>query len=143
MRADGLTYGKTWSVEFFEQELRCAAATPEFQFAMIPIQAAIEWEDGYYLKSSENGRRYSIPQPMGFLDESNRLKHRALRDTRRSYLLLDNTLNNPAAMLAEADRKKMETRRDQASVRMALLTRSRSVEKVVLGAAPKLLAQKS
>lgn len=139
MRASGFTYGASWSAKFFESELRMSKDTAQFAFEMMALKEAIEKEDGFYLRSSENGLMYDIPTAFGHEDISTRLERGIRRDAVRVINLRSATLANPDATLSQSERCKMEGNLAKAATRLILISRSSAIEKIIRKSSPKLL----
>lgn len=142
MRNDGLDYEKSWPVEFFEQRFRTTRDTQQFTFEMLELRQELEREDGYYFRSSENGRLYSIPPAAAHEDIARMFESKMSRYARRSVSLRYATLDNEKADLTDRDRAKLEQGAERASVRLALMSRVKSVERELRKHCPQLLAGK-
>lgn len=139
MRTDGLDYLKSWPTEFFEKALRSNRNTPQFVFEMLGLRQELEEEDGYYLRSSENGKLYSIPSAADHEEVAVTFEQKLKRYARRSIALRNSTLTNEKAILTDEERRRMQHSLERASIRLALLSRQQSVENSLRQHAPKLL----
>lgn len=142
IREAGLTYGKTWQSDFFEKELRCDRDSKEFAFAMMAIRQEVERDDGFYIKSEENGARWSIVAAPDHESVAQTFDTKVRRYAVRSINLRSATLMNPEANLTEDERRKMEHNLEKASLRLILMSRAQSVANVVSEHAPSLLEKK-
>ena len=141
MREQGMSYGSQWKVEFFEQHLRCPKDNNAFQFAMLALRDALEKEDGYYLRQTENGLIWEIPTAIGHEETAQTFDSRLRRYAVRSINLRSATLTNPQAQLSEDERRRMESNLEKAAMRLCLISRQQSILKVVNQYAPALLAK--
>lgn len=142
LREDGLAYGKTWTVDFFEHHLRCPRTAKEFAFGMMALKQELEREDGYYLKSEEDGARWSIVAAADHETVASTFDTKVRRYAVRAINLRSATLMNPEANLTAEDRRKMERNLERASLRLVLMSRASSVAAVVAEHSPKLLEKK-
>ncbi len=142
MRAGGYSYGSHWKTEFFEQIFRCQRESNQFRFEMMALKQAIEEEDGYYLRSSENGDLWNIPLAFGHEETARSFDQKLRRYAVRSINLRSATLMNPKAELTDSERRKMEHNLEKASVRLLLISRQQSVVNSLKDHSPKLLAKK-
>lgn len=143
MRENGLTYGNTWEASFFEKHFRQQRTAKEFAFEMMALRSEIEREDGYYLKSSEDGALWHVVKAAECEAVASNFDRKMRRYAVRSINLRSATLLNPAAELTPAERQQMEASLERASIRLVLIARSQSVADVVSKHAPKLLERKS
>lgn len=141
MKADGMTYGSRWPVEFFEKHLRCGRDAAQFAFEMLALKQNIEDDCGYYLQQIESGKFWVIPQAAEHEGVARGFEHRMRRYAVRSISIRSSTLDNPEAKLSNGERAKMESNLEKASVRLLIMSRQKSVEKVLLKREPKLLAK--
>lgn len=139
LRETGLTYGMKWKSDFFEKELRCARGSDQFAFEMLALKQALEDEDGYYLRQSENGETWEIPPAAEHEDVSQLFERKMRRYAARAITLRNSTLMNQKADLTPAERGRMESNLERASVRLLLLSRQKSIERIVKQNKPKLL----
>lgn len=141
MRETGFTYGASWGAEFFETRLRCANDTDEFCFAMINIRCAIEYDDGYSIKSkrAENGLVFFIPSAPGHEEVASAFDQKMRRYLVRAINLRSATLINPQAELTEGERAKMTKNLERDGIRLVLIAREKSVMKCLEKHQPKLL----
>lgn len=139
MREAGLEYGQTWPKQFFEEAFRTLVGEPEFAFAMMALRSELEETDGLYLKSEESNSRFSIVAAPDHESVAAKFDTKVRRYAVRSINIRSATLLNPKAELTEEDRKKMEHNLEKASLRLVLMSRAASVQKIVQEHAPKLL----
>jgi len=139
MREKGFTYGASWPVNFFESQLRTKADSTQFQFEMLQLKCAMEEEDGYYLRSEENGALWSIPAAADHEDVARSFESKMKRYAVRSVALRNSTLTNPDAVLSDAERTRMEAALERASIRMVLMARQKQICRLVFEKKPKLL----
>lgn len=142
MREEQFSYGKTWEAEYFEKALRQPRASKQFAFEMLSLKQEIEREDGMYLKSEENGARYSIIAANAHEDVAARFDRKVRSFAVRSINLRSATLLNPDAKLTDDERRRMEHNLERASLRLVLLSRSESAAKVLREHAPAILDKK-
>jgi hypothetical protein len=143
MRETGFTYQSKWPVEFFEERLRVKRDTQEFAFAMVDLRKAIEEEDGYKLKSSENGRVWSIPTGYGHEGVAHTFDNKVRSYMVRSINIRSATLQNPRAALTITERATMEKNLETASKKLVLVSRAVSISRVLEKHQPKLLVKHS
>jgi len=136
----GLDYGQTWPTRFFEEKLDEKAGTKEFAFAMLSLKMTLEFKHGYYLEQTGNGAQWGIPPANQANEIAAGFDHKVRRYAVRSINLRSATLLNPKAELTADERAKMEKDLEHASVRLILLSRSKSIADVVRKHHPKLLA---
>lgn len=139
MRKIGLKYGAQFKAEFFEARLRVKRTDPEFDFAVMSIRQAIEEEDGYYVRQSENGAIYEIPSAIGQAEVCNGMDARMKRLAVRAVNLRTATLENPDAQLTAEERKKIEHKLELATWRMLLVSRTKTAVDVIKKHAPRIL----
>jgi hypothetical protein len=143
MRAAGLDYEKAWPVEFFEKEFRANKDAPSFAFEMMGLRKELEDEDGYYLRSSENGKQFYIVAASAVEDVAQGFEQKLRRFAKRAICLRSSTLTNEKAKLTEDERRRMEQNLERASVRLLLISRQQSIAKAVNETAPNLLQTKA
>jgi hypothetical protein len=139
MREAGFSYDSTWPTEYFEKALHCARDEVQFAFEMLSLRKEVEIEDGYYIRSEENGKRWIITSAPGHEDIAAGFDTKLRRYAVRSVNLRSATLMNPKAQLSDVERARMEKNLEKASVRLVLLSRSVSIAKDVMKHNPKLL----
>lgn len=140
MREEGLSYGKTFTSEFFEGKLKCERDSMSFGLSLHQIRRELE-EDGFYL----SGRGFKGTQFLILPPESNRdvmasYQRQALDALKRGVILGTNTRVD---LLPPADKKKHEAMLEKLATRAALMSRSRLIAKAILKHSPDLLAEKS
>ena len=143
MIEDGITYGQTWPVEFFESGLRVKRDANEFKFAMMSLRAYIETEEGVYIQSSENGAVWTVPAARSHEDVASRMDNKVRRYSVRSINIRSATLASEKAELTPEERRKMEVNLEHASMRLILMSRAKSFANLAKQHAPKLLEKKS
>jgi hypothetical protein len=140
-------YGATWDTPFFEKLLAAKRDTADFAFGMMDLRAAMEAEDGYYLRAQtidlENEKKrveqWVIPAASEHEGVARMFEGKMNRYARRSVNIRALTLANKDANLSDADKSKMESALRIASTRLVLLRREQSIGKWVEKNAPKLL----
>jgi hypothetical protein len=139
MRADGLEYGKSWPAEFFEKGFRSVRGSSAFAFELMGLRKELEDEDGYYMRSSENGAQFYIVEAEACEEVAQHFETKMKRYARRSLLLRVATLGNEKAKLSEETKAKMDKNAARAGTRLVLLARQDSISEAVRKHAPNLL----
>jgi hypothetical protein len=139
MVQNGIEFGQTWPVDYFEGKLKCHRTDKRFVWEMIDLRHYIEVETGQYIGSSDNGRTYSVPPAFGHEDIASRFDHRVRRFAVRAVNMRSATLMNAKAILTSSERATMEKNLEIASTRLVLLARSTSIAATVKKHAPRLL----
>lgn len=139
MRSDGMTYCSHWKAEFFEEHLRCNRDTDQFVFEMLELKQEIEEEDGFYFRQIKNGQAFEIPPAAEHEIVAKTFERKLRRYAVRSISIRSATLSNPQAQLTECERKRMDHNLEQASIRLLLLSRQKSIENVLKERKPQLL----
>lgn len=142
MREQGIGYGSKWPVEFFEGKLKEKRGTSAFAFALISIRHSIEVEEGYYIKSAENGQVFEVVDAPLHEDVAASFDHKLRRYAVRSINLRSATLLNPNAQLTDEQRKVMESNLEKASVRLVLISRQTSISKYLAEKNPDMIQRK-
>lgn len=142
MIRDGLNYGKSWPVEFYERHFRCNRHERAFGWEMMDLRQCLERDHGYYLRSEENGRLYTIPEAAAHEDVAKSFERRHRRFLRRSFDIRVSTLSNPLAKLEASERNEMNGNMERAAVRLILMDREKSVLDCIKQHAPQILHRK-
>lgn len=136
MLKDGVTYGQTFTAEYFEAELRCKRDSMQFWPAIVKIRRELE-EHGFYLSGKgQNGTQYVIVSPESNADVLLHFSRVAINSLRRGVILGTAT---PLNLLSESDRRRHESILEKIAIRTALVQKSSSIGKVLKKHAPKLL----
>jgi len=146
MRANGLTFGKTYDAAFFENIFGAKRHETKFAFQMISLRKALEDVGGdeqnkYYMASEENGARWIILETEGQFSKCDKFSRLITQTAKRTVSLRSSVLDNPAAQIADADRRLQESRLERDATRLALLSRSRAIADYVSKNKPKLIGK--
>lgn len=143
---DGFGYGLTIPTAWFEEQLAAQQLTQDFAFAMMRLREAIEENDGYYLeaatirdKEGETQKVFRIPSAGEHEEVARGMERRLKKLSRRANDIRVATLNNPEAVLSDAEKNRMESAQRIAATRLVLLAREKSVVNALQKHAPKLL----
>lgn len=122
-----LAFDSVWPAEFFEERFRCKRTDHAFEWEMIALRRHLEEEDGYYLRSENDGASHRIPSAAQHEDVSTGFDRKVKRYAKRSVTLRASVLMNPAAQLNDAERRLMESNMERAAHRLLLLSRSQTI----------------
>ena len=139
MIEEGISYGQTWPVEFFAERLREAPDSARFGRAMCSLRQHIERKTGYYMAQRENGKLFTVPLGANHEEVADMFGRKVKSYAFRHVHMLDSTLRNPAAQLSDAQRERMLGKSERAAIRLALITKTVTIAKVIHKHAPKLL----
>lgn len=136
MLADGIEYGKTYSSEFFEEQLKEKRKTMEFTLAVSAIRRELE-KYGFYISGrGHDGNQFIILPPENNADVMLKYQSAALDALKRGVILGTQTRLDT---LGEADRRRHEKVLEKIAIRSVLMNRSKTVIKNLGDKAPKLL----
>lgn len=133
MQADGLQYGKTFTVEWFEGKLRSPCKSVQFGIGLSHIRQELE-KDGFYLNGSgvsKNGL-YIVQQAQANVETMHKHNRRSRRYIMRQIRLGHGTLENTlASILTTGERKRIEQGTHRAELQLLFMRRSESVKKAL------------
>lgn len=136
MREGGISYGQTFSAEFFEKELRLNRDHMQFGFAISQIRNEL-LEDGFYLSGrGQKGNAFVILEPASNADVMKAFSRQAMEALRRGVILGTNTRLDT---LSEAERRRHEGTLERMAIKCALLGRSKQIFNVIKSSHPKLV----
>lgn len=120
MQKGKIEYGKTYSAEFFEKELKRDRDDLQFSLSISLIRRELE-KDGFYLSGKgQNGNQYVILQPENNSKIMHQYQRAAIDSLNRGVILGTNT---PLYLLKEGDRIKHEQMLQNLANKAILLSR--------------------
>jgi len=136
MRIEGVVYGKTYTAEYFEEQLKSPRDSMAFGLGIAEIRRELE-KDGFYISGrGQKGNQFVILPPASNSNVMRGYQRQALDAMKRGVILGTNTRLD---LLSDDERKKHEALLEKMAVRTVLMNRSQSIVKVVRQAAPELL----
>lgn len=139
MEKQGIEFGKKFPMKWLVEQLGCPADTIEFGAAISNINDSIIGR-GYYLSARDmNGEAYAVVSPEQAEHVADNRTRRAFRELRRSITLLGGILQNPAAMLTDEAKRRIERKEERNAVRYVLMSRTSQVQNALKKHTPSLL----
>lgn len=136
MRMSGVSYGQTFSAEYFETHLRCSRNDMRFGIAISEIRRELE-NDGFYLCGrGGNGNQFAILPPANNADQMLHYSRRAADALKRGVILGTNTRLDT---LTDSERRRHEGLLERMATKAALLQRSAQIANIIRTKAPALL----
>jgi hypothetical protein len=138
MLAEGIEHGRTYTAEFFEEQLQEKRDTMQFSLAISAIRRELE-KYGFYLSGrGQKGTQFIILPPENNADVMLSYQSSALDALKRGVILGTQTRLDT---LAETDRRRHEKILERIAIRSVLMNRSRTVVKTLGEKAQKVLKQ--
>jgi hypothetical protein len=135
MIAGGLEHGAKYSAEYFEQRLKLPRTHMKFSLAVTEIRKLLEIE-GFYLDGhGQNGGYVITPIEKQETVLQNKGKA-AMEELRRAAVL---GANSRVHLLEGEARRRLESRIEKTQIKLALLSRSKHVARIVMERKPGLL----
>lgn len=136
MIQEGLYYGKPYSKEWFEEELKCPFNGMEFSFAITQIRQELE-EKGFYLSGrGQKGTGFVIVPAAANADVMKSYQKAAAQALQRALVLGSNT---DTTQLTDMEKRKHEAVLERVAIKTALLQRASEFGKLLKGTKAGLL----
>jgi hypothetical protein len=120
MKKDGIEYGKQYTAEYFEKELRANRKDMKFGLMIAEIRRQLE-HDGYYLSGKGgHGNMWVIVMQQQNVNVMYNYQSKAIDALKRGVILGTNTRLD---LLDEQDRRRHESMLEKIAMRSALVTR--------------------
>lgn len=138
MRQQQITYGMSWTAEWFENQLKCNRDDMKFGLGISEIRRELE-KDGFYLSGrGQKGAQFVILMPESNASVMSAYQRAAVDALKRGVILGTNTRLDS---LSDADRRKHESLLQRMATKCVLMQRSAKIAEVLENTAPKLLRQ--
>lgn len=134
MLSDGIEYGKTYTAEYFEGQLRCARDEMKFGLAISEIRRQLE-SKGFYLSGRGlNGNSFIILQPNDNVDVMRSYSSAALDALKRGVILGTNTRLDA---LSDEEKRRHESVLQKIAMRLVMMKKPMQIAGALKGKAKK------
>jgi hypothetical protein len=136
MLANGVEYGKTYSAEYLEKELRCKRTEMNFGIAVSEIRRALETRGFYLSGRGLKGDSFIILEPQKNQEVLSSYSTTAIDALKRGVILGTNTRLDT---LTSEERRRHESMLHKMATRLMLMKHSAKISKTIEKHDPKLL----
>lgn len=136
MRAGGISYGKTYPTEYFEEQLRCNRDSLQFGIAISEIRHDLETSGFFLCGRGQKGKQLVVVPAASNSDVMASYARLATRALRRGVILGTNT---PLTALSAEERRRHESMNEKLAMRLVFVQKTAQVLKAVQKADPSVL----